>query len=70
MIQIRHELAKVISADAGGEIDCGCWWLIVERRKCKVNQPVTYLKWHGRRFRASLVGLQVVHGQAVFCNLI
>ena len=28
---------------------------------------MTYLKWHSRRFRASLVGLRVVHGQGVFC---
>jgi hypothetical protein len=37
MIQIKHELTKVISADAGGNINCGCWWLVVEQQKCKVN---------------------------------
>jgi hypothetical protein len=36
------DLTEVIGIDAGGGIDCGCWWLVVELRKCKVK-TVTYL---------------------------
>jgi hypothetical protein len=44
MIQMRHELTEVIGVDAGwmqAVMSIGGWWLVVERRKCEVNQPVT-----------------------------
>ena len=46
----------MISVDAGSGVDCGCWWLVVQLRKWKVNELMTFeVMWQG--FRASLEGL-------------
>jgi len=29
---------KAIGVDMGSGIDCGCWWLVVELQKWKVNE--------------------------------
>ena len=46
----------MISVDAGSGVDCGCWWLVVQLRKWKVNELMTFeVTW--QKFRASLEGL-------------
>ena len=46
----------MISVDAGSGVDCGCWWLVVQLWKWKVNELMTFeVTW--QKFRASLEGL-------------
>ena len=46
----------MISVDVGSGVDCGCWWLVVQLWKWKVNELVTFeVMW--QKFKASLEGL-------------
>jgi len=45
IIRRMRKLTKAIGVDLGSGVNCGCWWLVVELQKWKVNKLVIQVTW-------------------------